>query len=163
MKYTVIPITEEHVEGFNAAVDSVSRELKYLAWIEGPPIEMSRAFVLDNIRNNRPHYVAIVNDKVVGWCDISSMNRPVYVHSGSLGIGVIAEYRGQGIGESLMRAAIEHAKKIGLTRVELTVREPNNPAYHLYKKLGFEVEGTKRNAVRIDGKYEDIIMMAILL
>jgi ribosomal protein S18 acetylase RimI-like enzyme len=163
MNYEIIPIQEKHIEGFWAAVVSVCKERKYLAFLEGPPIEMSRAFVLDNIKNNRPHYVAICDDQVVGWCDITSLNRPVYAHSGSLGIGVLSKYRGHGIGESLMRAALERAKQIGLTRVELTVREHNAPATSLYNKLGFAVEGMKRNGLKIDDQYENLIMMAILL
>jgi RimJ/RimL family protein N-acetyltransferase len=162
MNYQIIPITEDHIEGFCSAVDSVARERKYLAFLEGPPIEMSRAFVLGNIQQNVPQYVAVCEDKVVGWCDITSLHRPIYKHSGTLGIGVLAEYRGHGIGESLMRSALDRAKEIGLTRVELTVRKPNLPAFTLYEKLGFVVEGVKRNAVKIGDLYEDLIMMAIL-
>jgi hypothetical protein len=43
-----------------------------------------------------PHIVAIVDGKVVGWCDISSsIHRQVAEHVGSLGIGVLEEYRGR--------------------------------------------------------------------
>ena len=54
------------------------------------------------------------------------------------------------------------AKEIGLIRVELTVREHNMPAQSLYKKLGFVIEGVKRKGVKLDGVYEDVIMMAVL-
>lgn len=133
-----------------------------MAFLEGPPIEMSRAFVLKNIIEDRPHFVALCNDKVVGWCDIASLERPVFLHSGRLGIGILSEYRGQGIGEALIRAALEKAKQIGLTRVELTVREGNKRAIALYEKMGFFIEGLHRNAVRVDNKYENHISMAVL-
>jgi energy-coupling factor transporter transmembrane protein EcfT len=38
--YQILPITEEHIKSFRAAVDSVAREHKYLAFLEGPPLEM---------------------------------------------------------------------------------------------------------------------------
>jgi len=161
--YQIIPITEQHIEGFRAAVDSVSREHKYLTFLEAPPLEMAREFVLENLQGNWPHFVAISDDKVIGWCDITSLHRPVFKHVGSLGIGVISVYRGQGVGEALMCTALAKAKEIGLSRIELSVRENNKRAIALYKKFGFEVEGLHRNAVCIDGQYENHISMALLL
>lgn len=158
----IVPITEAYIEGYCAALDSVARERQYLAFLEGPPIERARAFVLENLQGQWPHFIALTEGHVVGWCDISSLYRPVFAHSGVLGIGVLAAYRGQGIGEALMRSAIEQAKRIGLTRIELTVREKNRSAIALYEKLGFIVEGLHRNAVRVGKEYENDISMALL-
>lgn len=160
--YQILPTTEAHIEGFCRAVDSVAREHKYLAFLEGPPLEKSRAFILENIQGNWPQFVAIEEGKVIGWCDISSLDRQAFAHSGSLGIGILAPYRGQGIGGNLMRAALDKAKAIGLTRIELTVRENNKLAIKLYEKLGFVREGLHINAVRIAGEYENHVSMALL-
>jgi len=162
MDYQIIPITLEHVKGFHAAVDSVARERKFLAFLEGPPLQMSYDFVKENIEGGWPQVVAISNNKVIGWCDISSLHRQSYAHCGELGIGVLKEFRGKGIGEALMRAALDKAKQKGLTRIELSVFDSNKGAMLLYHKLGFEVEGKKRKAVLIDGKYDDLICMALL-
>ncbi len=159
----IVPITEKHIDGFWAAVDSVARELKYLAFLEGPPINTTRDFVLQNIEGNWPHFVALCDDRVVGWCDISALDRPVFAHIGSLGMGVLASYRGQGIGKKLIHAAIQQAEQKGLTRIELTVREQNKRAIALYEQFGFEKEGIHKNAVRINGTYENHIFMALLL
>lgn len=160
--YKIVPITEQYIESFREAVGSVAREHKYLAFLDAPSSEMVRAYVIENLKENWPHFVAISEGKVVGWCDIASLHRPVFVHSGSLGIGVLEQYRGQGIGEALMRAAIAKAQDRGLQRIELTVREHNKPAIALYEKMGFQVEGLHRNAVRIGGEYENHISMALL-
>jgi ribosomal protein S18 acetylase RimI-like enzyme len=163
MKYTIVPIAEEHSEGYCAALDNVARERKYLAWLEGPSLAMSRAFVLNNIEEAFPHFVALDGNTVIGWCDIVPYNnRPVFAHCGALGIGVLSSYRGQGIGKKLMFAALEKAKLIGLTRVELTVRENNKSAIALYEKFGFIVEGLKRKGLRIEEHYENIICMGLL-
>ena len=162
MKYEIIPIQESHIEGFWSAVDSVARERKYLAFLEGPPIQLTRDFVLDQINNNWPQLVAIHNGTIVGWCDISPLDRPIFAHTGTLGMGVIAAYRGKGIGNALIDAALQKAKQKGFTRIELTVREHNKPAISLYQKFGFEIEGIHKNAVCIDGHYENHISMALL-
>jgi ribosomal protein S18 acetylase RimI-like enzyme len=161
-KFTIIPITYDHVKDYNLLVSNVAKERKYLAFLEGPSLEMSQAFVQENIMGNWPHFVAIMDDKLIGWCDISSMHRDVQKHCGSLGIGVLDGYRGMGVGEALMLAALDKAKHKGLTRVELTVRENNTMALELYKKLGFVIEGLQHNAVKIDGNYENYISMALL-
>ncbi len=137
----IIPISEEHIEGFWFAVDSIARERKYLAFLEGPPIHSSREFVLGNIEENWPHFIAVSDGQIIGWCDISALDRPVFAHIGSLGMGVLASYRGLGIGKRLMQMSIQKAEQKGLTRIELTVREKNKPAITLYEKFGFEKEG----------------------
>ncbi len=159
MNYLIEEITEKYIEGFHSAVDSVAKERKYLAFLEGPPIGMSEEFVLTNIRENRPHYIALVDDKVIGWCDITSLNRPVYSHVGVLGMGILANFRGHGIGGALMQAALNKAQLIGLSRIELKVRENNKVAIGLYQKFGFVVEGLHRNAVKIGEDYENQISM----
>jgi len=161
-KYKVIEISEEYIEGYCAAVDSVAREHKYLAFLEGPSLEMSRDFVRENLQEGWPHLVAISEGRVVGWCDITSFHRQAYEHAGMLGIGVLADYRGQGIGETLIRVALAKAQSKGLTRIELTVREKNKSAIALYEKYGFLVEGLHRSAVRIGKTYENQISMALL-
>ena len=161
--FLIKQISEEHVEGFNAAVGAVAREKKYLAFLDSPSLESSRDFVRKMIEANMPSLVALANDKVIGWCDISPLDRPVFAHSGCLGIGIIQGYRNLGLGENLIRQALALAIDRGLTRVELTVRENNKSAIHLYKKIGFVAEGLHINAVKIDDRYENHVSMAILL
>lgn len=57
-----------------------------------------------------------------------------------LGIALIAEMRGQGIGTKLMKKTMNHAKKFGIQKISISV-EPDNPSRKLYEKLGFENTG----------------------
>jgi hypothetical protein len=59
MAFSIVPIAEDHIDGFRAVVDSVARERRYLALLEAPPPEESRKFVAENIRKRCPHYVAL--------------------------------------------------------------------------------------------------------
>lgn len=162
MNFDIVSITEQHIEGFWRAVDSVAREQKYLTFLEGPPIDTTKAFVAQNIKGNWPHMVALHEDKVIGWCDVTARNRPVFAHIGSLGMGVLAPYRGKGVGNALISTALQKAKAKGLARIELTVREHNKTAIALYKKFGFVQEGVHIKGVCIDGQYENHIFMALL-
>jgi RimJ/RimL family protein N-acetyltransferase len=161
--FEIAPIDEEHISGFRAAVDVVARERKYLAFLEAPPLENVTRFVLRNIELAYPQFVVLSAGGVVGWCDVlPNRSRVIYWHCGTLGVGLLPGFRGKGIGRQLMRRTIDAAFAFGLTRIELTVRQGNANAIALYKSLGFEIEGLHRNAVCIDGQYEDLHSMALL-
>jgi RimJ/RimL family protein N-acetyltransferase len=162
MKYRVIPMAEDYIERFRETLDAVARERRYLAMVEAPPLDELRAHIQKCIRDGSPRYLALDGERVIGWCDVTSLNRTVFAHSGLLGMGVIDGYRGHGIGKALMTATLDATKAAGLTRVELTVREPNQRALKLYEKMGFVIEGVKRRGVFLDGEYEDLICMAKL-
>ena len=160
--FEVVPIAEEHISGFRATLDAVCRERRYLAFLEAPTPQECAAFVREHIQRQSTQFVALIDNQVVGWCDVVPNSRPVSTHSGVLGIGVLASHRGQGIGTALMAAALRGAQQFGLTRVELTVRADNTTAIRLYERFGFVVEGVQRNAFLVDGSYEDLVCMAIL-
>ncbi len=162
MALRVVPIGEEHIEGFRAALDAVARERRYLLFLQAPSQQDVEKFVLRNLRKRHPQYVALVEDSVVGWCDVLPIDRPTRAHTGVLGLAVLADYRGRGIGTALLREALQGARAFGLTRVELSYREGNPRVAALYEKFGFVREGILRKAVRLDGAYEDLICMALL-
>jgi ribosomal protein S18 acetylase RimI-like enzyme len=163
MSVTIAQVREEHIEGCHAALDVVAREHKYVVWLEAPPLEASRAFIGHSIAHRHPHFVALDGDRVVGWCDVTPLGRPAIPHGGVLGIGLLPEWRGRGVGRRLMQRTLEAARDFPLTRVELSVRADNERAIALYRKIGFEVEGRRRRVLRIDGLYYDDITMALLL
>jgi RimJ/RimL family protein N-acetyltransferase len=162
MDVAIARIAPEHIEGFYKVVDFVARERKYLAFLEAPPLASTSQFVMNNISRGYPQFVAIADEKVVGWCDIIPKDRPVRVHGGVLGMGLLPPFRGRGNGTALVNATLNEAWRQTLVRVELTVHADNARAIALYKKVGFETEGILRDAVRIDGRYKDLILMAIL-
>ena len=158
----IAPITERHISGLHVVFDRVARERRYLAMLQAFPMRETRLFVRASISNRAPYFVALAGNRVVGWCDIQPVPRDTMAHSGVLGMGIIDGFRERGVGASLLRATLERARGRGLTRVELTVREDNRRAIALYRKFGFAREGLKRKAFRVDGKYYDVLSMAVL-
>ncbi len=78
-------------------------------------------------------------------------------------IGVRAAYQRQGIGTGLLQACQTWACTRHLQRLELSVMTHNFPALALYKKLGFEIEGSAPYALCIDGHYIDLYYMGKVL
>jgi ribosomal protein S18 acetylase RimI-like enzyme len=158
----IIPTAEEYAERFHAAVDAVARERRYLAFVEAPPLESMRAFVRRVLADGVQMLAITKNDAVVGWCDIVRRTPESFRHVGTLGMGLLSDYRGRGLGERLAVETIRAAWAAGIERVELEVFASNERAIALYRKLGFITEGVKRRARKLNSQYDDNVFMALL-
>lgn len=94
-----------------------------------------------------------------GLFDIDSFN-------GNAGLGItIGEKQlwGQGYGSDALNALVDFGfGRLRLERIWLDVYDYNQRARRSYEKCGFKVEGTQRHAVYRDGRYIDVLLMAIL-
>lgn len=163
MAIEIVPVREEHIEGFHAVLDVVAREKQYLALITAPPLESVHEFVRRAIAGTFVQHVALDGDRVVGWCDVIVRERETMRHGGSLGIGLAPSYRDQGLGARLINSVLTASRDRGVVRVSLHVRADNTRAIRLYERLGFQHEGRLRRDLRIDGVDHDSLAMAILL
>jgi L-phenylalanine/L-methionine N-acetyltransferase len=84
-------------------------------------------------------------------------------HALLLGISVAVSAQRRGVGSALMATMCDYADRwAGALRMELTVFVDNHPAIALYRKFGFETEGTLRAYALRDGRYSDVYTMARL-
>jgi len=60
-------------------------------------------------------------------------------------VAVHPDHRGRGLGEAMMRYAIAKVRAAGAGFITLEVRQSNTAAVTLYKKLGFEILGARKN------------------
>ena len=163
MAIEVRPIRIEDAPGFREALQSVAEERRFILTLEAPPLERTLEFVREVIEKGYPQFVALDGERLVGWADFIPPEKESLRHAASLGMAVVKEYRGQGIGQALLTAVTEAALAFGFTRLELEVFANNISAIGLYEKHGFEVEGLKRKARFVDGEYYDIQVMARLV
>ncbi|MDE0082825.1 MAG: GNAT family N-acetyltransferase [Gammaproteobacteria bacterium] len=80
-----------------------------------------------------------------------------------VGIGILSGHRSLGLGPALLDRAVDAAADLGVSRVELELFASNTRAIHVYRKAGFEREGSKRRARILDGQTDDLFCMARLL
>jgi ribosomal protein S18 acetylase RimI-like enzyme len=98
---------------------------------------------------------AFVGGRVVGHCAINRRKFRDDRHAGVFGIAILDGFRGVGIGEKMMDAALEEARRIGIQLVELDVFSTNAAAIRLYEKMGFEKAGTIPDKIFRRGRYYD--------
>jgi RimJ/RimL family protein N-acetyltransferase len=84
-------------------------------------------------------------------------------HSVYVAMGIQAGQRGKGTGTRLFQALERWAEEKGLHRIELTVMENNQAGIALYQKMGFDIEGVKKDSLYINGKYVNEFYMAKIL
>lgn len=90
------------------------------------------------------------------------------VHSkgkyGALGIALSNTSRGSGVGLAAVMQLLEHAKdEMGLRKVELEVMATNHHAINLYRKVGFEEVGVRREHYHDGTAWHDVLVMEIFV
>lgn len=148
---------------FHAALSEVANEMVFLEMTQAPALELVTKYQTDLINKGGPSFYAVSEDRVVGWCDVFPKENPRQAHRGTLGMGILKPFRGQGIGSRLVDAVLKKAKSFGLEKVELTVYTSNPGAIALYEKFGFEREGLIRSYRKVNGQTFDGILMGKFL
>ena len=117
---------------------------------------------LEGIGEERYALVACVEGEIVAMGSLDLFPKtPRRRHAGHIGIAVHDKWQAKGVGTALMEALIDLADNwLNLSRLELTVFADNEPALKLFRKLGFEIEGSHRKYAFRDGLYVDSYTMA---
>lgn len=154
---------ERYIRSYWESFDKIAKERKYLAMDEAFPFEGTVEFIKDAIAKDFPHLfiIDLEKDSCVGWCDVSPKTETI----GYLGMGLLSEYRGHGIGSKALKQIIELSKTYSYQKIELDVLKSNSRAIHVYKSLGF------KETNRITGGFrwkdtlvkEDVVQMELQL
>lgn len=115
-------------------------------------------------RTNSIFLVAVLEDKLIGYLTLATIQRGKLAHRGELGIGVLKEYWSLGVGAGLMEYLLQWAKGSStVTKIELQVKIDNAGAIELYKRFGFAIEGTIQRGMKMGDEYFDLYYMGKIL
>lgn len=109
--------------------------------------------------------LAFVDDQLVGNASVKASNDYRIAHIGEIGISILKEFWGIGLGSLLMEEILYWAQDSQLIRrLELTVQVQNTRAVHLYQKFGFQLEATMARGARNDqGEFLAVHLMSLLI
>lgn len=145
MNISIKPVEIGFADQFHDCLNEVAKEQKFLVLLEAPPKEKMREFLQFNIENQVPQVFAFDDEQMIGWCDIRPNTHETTKHRAELGMGVVASYRGKGVGRKLLTTCLDQAKNVGIETVYLQVFSDNHEAIKLYEQFGFKQEGLIKN------------------
>ncbi len=147
----------------------------YLSWLQdaevmqgiatsGYTMENLRDYVSSRINNPSVAFFAICDRQSgthIGNVKLDFYDEKARVSELGLLIGNKA-YWGKGIGYEACKLALNYGfGAMGLRKIYLAVYGNNPNAKRLYEKLGFQLEGTLRKHVAVEGLYYDKYLMGI--
>lgn len=160
-------ITKDDASNFINLVKQVEKESEFMLFEpDERKITLEQQFKRIEsmqLEENSTIFIAENVDKLVGYLVVIGGSANRNKHSAYLVIGVLKQFSGLGIGTKLFEKLQEWSVQHKIHRLELTVMNHNERAISLYKKAGFEIEGTKRNSLFVNGKYIDEYYMSKLL
>lgn len=160
-------VNVEDAAGLAQIMVDVESSSAYMLWVPG-----ERNTDLDGMRKrikamkgegNSSIFIAEENNRLIGYVMAMGGKAQRNKHSVYLVVGVLEAYRGMGIGTALLLELECWTRERGIHRLELTTVTRNTGGVALYQKMGFEIEGRKRDSLLIDGEYVDENYMSKLL
>ena len=113
-----------------------------------------RVFLIAQGNGKQSNAVGLIGLRGINW---RSRNAEYWIYLGD------RSARGKGLADEASRLLLRFAfSTLGLHRIFLQVNVTNQPAIHLYRRLGFVEEGRLRGAVFADGLFVDRLLLAML-
>ncbi|HAQ4730079.1 TPA: GNAT family N-acetyltransferase [Enterococcus faecium] len=150
-------------------MEQVNSETEFLALDEAelllPPETLSEELSYMYESNNNLLLLAINEGTIVGTASVKADSQFRLSHVGEVGISILQEYWGMGLGTLMLEEIINWVKEMGvLFRLELDVQVRNERAVHLYQKMGFQIEAVMLRGARTDlGEFLDVYKMSYLI
>ena len=129
MNFEIVKMTAEHIP----EIARLETECFSQPW--------SEKSLAEEIKNENSRFLVAVCEKVLGYIGVQEICGEAYITN----IAVFGEYRKEGIGRTLLKAACGGAKERGCEFITLEVRESNSAAIALYESEGFEKAGIRKN------------------
>lgn len=133
-------------------------------------LEMTIEEMSENLENlydsqNNVLMVALADNKVIGTASVKASAKKRMEHIGEIGISILKDYWGFGLGSLMMEELIDWAKESDvIRRLELTVQHRNQRAVHVYEKIGFVTEAIMPRGAKTDeGEFLDVHLMSMMI
>jgi phosphinothricin acetyltransferase len=107
-----------------------------------------------------PLWVMEVNTDIAGWLGFQPFyGRCAYRSTVELSLYVHAQFRRQGIGRTLVEAAITKSPSLGITTLIGFIFGHNYPSLQLFERLGFAQWGYLPGVAKLDAIERDLVIV----
>jgi RimJ/RimL family protein N-acetyltransferase len=159
---SVRPAKASDARGWIDLLIQVSQEDRFilLESVNTTRRELARIFRFGAWSDQTAAIVAVADSVVVGQLT-TTRNRNIYSHTAEIGMSVVSEYRGKGVGAGLIEGAKDWSRIFGVEKLILNVVPQNARAIRFYEKMGFVPEGHRMKQAKLSYGYEDLIEMSL--
>lgn len=141
-------------------LNSIVKEKKYTMCLVPISEEEEKTFI-QNLDKREGILVAVLSSKIIGYLILTIPDKICRstLHVAEIGTFILKKYRGLGIGDFLLTSGVKFARENNFEKMIIKVRSSNVRAQKFYSKNGFEEVGRFKKQIKMDGKYEDHILM----
>ena len=159
--YTVRMAAQGDLSGLVGAIRSVAGEGTYIeAETVADIVEHDQVVHRHNELKSRLFFVAAVDDEVVGWVHLDFPEAEKLSHTAELTVGLLPEYRGKGIGSTLLARGEAWAAEHGFEKLYNSVPATNGDAVAFLEAHDWETEAVRERHYKMNGDYVDELMLA---
>ena len=127
--------------------------------LESYDFPWTKEILRDCILYKYDSFVVVLNDNLVGYI----ISKITYPETHILNLTVKKNFRKKGIGKALIELIISDARLRNSENIILEVRADNTGAQSLYRKLNFEVIGTRKDYYESKNGREDAYVLNLNL
>jgi ribosomal protein S18 acetylase RimI-like enzyme len=164
VSFTIRQAREEDLTGLVGAIREAIGGGEYVkAETVADVVDNEGVLIRHNEIESRMFFVATVDNEVVGWVHLKHTDLDKLSHTAELTVGVLEEYRGNGIGSHLLQRGLEWASKQGLEKIYNQIPATNEVAIEFLQSRGWEIEAVREDHYRMNGEDVDEVMLATKL
>ncbi|MFB6155215.1 MAG: GNAT family N-acetyltransferase [Haloferacaceae archaeon] len=164
IEFTIRQARQADLSGLVGTIRRVAEEGSYIeAESVGDVLDHEEVVTRHNEVQSRIFFVACIDDEVVGWVHLDLPELEKLGHTAVLTVGLLPQYRGHGIGSSLLDRGAEWAREHGFEKLYNSVPATNETAVAFLEGHGWEVDAVREDHYHIDDDYVDEVMMSIRL
>jgi len=104
--------------------------------------------------------VAFVDGAMAGWAALSAVSsRAVYAGVAEVSVYIGSNFRGQRIGDQLMKQLIAESEAEGFWTLQSSIFPENEASIRLHEKYGFRTLGYREKVGKMNGIWRDTVIM----
>jgi ribosomal-protein-serine acetyltransferase len=147
----------------------VDRNRAYLAewmpWAADQTLEQTANFIRAALRRhaerNGFEMALVLDERIIGAAGFAGIDW--VARATSVGYWLAEEHQGRGLMTRAVKSLVDHAfDELELHRVEIQAAKDNLRSRAIPERLGFQEEGTLREAERVAGRYLDLVVYGLL-
>ena len=153
----------EDAAAWHVLQEGIYREEQWFVGDSPPSVEALNRKLMAVDARFELYLGALAGSALAGWLELHRYTALRLSHVAVLTLAVALPYRRQGLGRRLLQEAYRWARRVGVEKLQLSVRATNLAAQALYQAEGFAEEGREARQIRQGDRYEDNLLMAKFL